>query len=158
MLPTNTITTLNVWIGRQSAFFPLGTYVCVKYLAYKARNFESGTQNVSELDMLKTETLFVKVIDSKNLSRRCYIFQGLNRLHIAMQPSWQVQKKGRGEKREREKAEAVPHPLSFCTSTPPATQDNHHKIQDLPVPNVSVPPILKCEWFWGKVVPCEDWR
>ena len=54
-------------------------------------------------------------------------------------------KKGRGEKRGREKAEAVPHPLSFCTSTPPATQDNHHKIQDLPVPNVSVQPILKCE-------------
>ena len=62
---------------------------------------------------------------------------------------------GRGEKREREKGEAVlsfslPIPSLFLAPFPssplstPATQDNHHKIQHLPVPNVSVQPILKC--------------
>ena len=101
--------------------------------------------------------------ESRNLSRQCYIFVlWLEQITHRDIPSVAGAKKGRGgggeergEKREKEKGEAVlsfspPSPPVFLPSFPtpplstPATQDNHHKIQDLPVPNVSVQPILKC--------------
>ena len=110
--------------------------------------------------MFKSETLFVKVTESKNLARLCHIFSWLEQVTYRHIPCVAGAKKerggeGRGEKREREKGEAVlsfspPSPLLFLPPFPspplstPATQDNHHKIQHLPVPNVSVQPILKC--------------
>ena len=73
---------------------------------------------------------------------------------------WRGGEKGGGEgrggeksakgKRERQSFPSLPIPSLFLPPFPssplstPATQDNHHKIQHLPVPNVSVQPILKC--------------
>ena len=112
--------------------------------------------------MFKSETLFVKVTESKNLARLCHIFSWLEQVtyrHIPCVAGAKKERGGEGRggeksakgKRERQSFPSLPHPLSFFLppfpSPPlstPATQDNHHKIQHLPVPNVSVQPILKC--------------
>ena len=79
--------------------------------------------------MFKSETLFVKVTESKNLARLCHIFSWLEQVTYRHIPCVVGAKKerggeGRGEKREREKGEAVlsfspPSPLFFYLHSPP---------------------------------------
>ena len=108
--------------------------------------------------MFESETLFVKVTESKNLARLCHIFSWLEQVtyrHIPCVVGAKKERGGEGRKARKGKGRGSPFLLSPIPSlflppfpSPPlstsATQDNHHKIQHLPVPNVSVQPILKC--------------
>ena len=76
--------------------------------------------------MFKSETLFVKVTESKNLARLCHIFSWLEQATYRHIPCVVGAKKreGRGGdksakgKRERQSFPSLPHPLSFFTSIP----------------------------------------
>ena len=71
--------------------------------------------------MFNSETLFVKVTESKNLARLCHIFSWLEQVtyrHIPCVVGAKKERGGEGRKARKGKGEAVPHPLSFFTSIP----------------------------------------
>ena len=80
--------------------------------------------------MFKSETLFVKVTESKNLARLCHIFSWLEQVtyrHIPCVAGAKKERGGEGRggeksakgKRETQSFPSLPHPLSFFFTSIP---------------------------------------